>query len=142
MRARKKAINASSCVCFFSPDATFQLPRAAAELAQPVDDLLGALRTHDLLAERAPGEAPFMEVNMAAERALAELPKPTIAVKVRNASASDLGLGTAQLSQFSLLLLQLCQQLAALDGVKLVAGQTLQTLLRTGNLVLQLGYRT
>ncbi|MFZ9628947.1 MAG: enoyl-CoA hydratase/isomerase family protein [Ilumatobacteraceae bacterium] len=34
----------------------------------------------DLLAERAPGEAPFMEVNMAAERALAELPKPTIAV--------------------------------------------------------------
>ena len=34
----------------------------------------------DLLAPRRPGEATFMEANMAAENALAALPKPTIAV--------------------------------------------------------------
>ena len=34
----------------------------------------------DLLAERGPGEPGFMEVNMAAEHALAALPRPTVAV--------------------------------------------------------------
>lgn len=34
---------------------------------------------NDLLAARAHGEMPFLEVNMAAEQALATLPKPTIA---------------------------------------------------------------
>ncbi|MFM8310358.1 MAG: enoyl-CoA hydratase/isomerase family protein [Ilumatobacteraceae bacterium] len=34
---------------------------------------------NDLLAARAHGEMPFLEVNMAAEHALATLPKPTVA---------------------------------------------------------------
>jgi enoyl-CoA hydratase/carnithine racemase len=34
----------------------------------------------ELLAERAPGTPSFMDVNMAAEHALATLPKPTVAV--------------------------------------------------------------